>query len=217
MFSGPPGTGKTMSAGVVAELLGTTLLQVDLAAVVSKYIGETEKNLNLVFDTAMQGQGVLFFDEADVLFSRRTQVNDSNDKHSNMEAAYLLQKMEEYEGVVILATNYMQNIDEAFKRRIQFMIDFPFPDESGRRMLWEKAFPQQMEFDEIPDYDFLAKHFELTGSHIRNIALQAAFFAADGGKGVTMEYIVKALLWEMRKTGKRISREDLREYYIYYE
>lgn len=217
VFSGPPGTGKTMSAGVVAELLGTTLLQVDLAAVVSKYIGETEKNLNLVFDTAMQGQGVLFFDEADVLFSRRTQVNDSNDKHSNMEAAYLLQKMEEYEGVVILATNYMQNMDEAFKRRIQFMIEFPFPDESGRRMLWEKVFPQQLEFDGIPDYDFLAKHFELTGSHIKNIALQAAFFAADEGKGVSMEHIIKALLLEMRKTGKRISWEDLREYYIYYE
>lgn len=217
VFSGPPGTGKTMSAGIVAEFLGAALMQVDLSAVVSKYIGETEKNLNMVFDTAMQGQGVLFFDEADVLFSRRTQVNDSNDKHSNMEAAYLLQKMEEYEGVVILATNYIQNMDEAFKRRIPFMIEFPFPDETGRRMLWEKVFPQKIEFDGIPDYDFLARHFELTGSHIKNIALQAAFLAADKGQGVSMEHIIKALLLEMRKTGKRISREDLREYYIYYE
>lgn len=217
VFSGPPGTGKTMSAGIVADYLGTTLFRVDLAAVVSKYIGETEKNLSEVFETAKKGQGVLFFDEADVLFSKRTEVNNSNDKHSNMEAAYLLQKMEEYEGVIILATNYMQNMDEAFKRRIQFLIEFALPDEVCRRTLWEKVFPEQTEFDEEPDYDFLAKQFELSGSHIKNIALQAAFFAADEKKGVNMEHIIKALLLEMRKTGKRISREDLREYYIYYE
>lgn len=217
VFSGPPGTGKTMSAGIVADCLGTTLYRVDLAAVVSKYIGETEKNLSDVFKAAKKGQGVLFFDEADVLFSRRTEVNNSNDRHSNMETAYLLQKMEEYEGIVILATNYMQNMDEAFKRRIQFLIEFPFPDEKSRRILWEKVFPEETEFDGIPDYDFLARQFELTGSHIKNIALQAAFFAADEKKGVGMEHIIRALLLETGKTGKRISREDLREYYIYYE
>lgn len=217
IFSGPPGTGKTMSAGIIADYLGTTLFRVDLAAVVSKYIGETEKNLSEVFAIAKKGQGVLFFDEADVLFSKRTEVNNSNDKHSNMEAAYLLQKMEEYEGIVILATNYMQNMDEAFKRRIQFFIEFTLPDEVCRRTLWEKVFPEQTEFDEEPDYDFLAKQFELSGSHIKNIALQAAFFAADEKKGVNMKHIIKALLLEIRKTGKRVSREDLREYYIYYE
>lgn len=217
VFSGPPGTGKTMSAGIVADRLGTTLYRVDLAAVVSKYIGETEKNLSSVFETAKKGQGVLFFDEADVLFGRRTEVSNSNDRHSNMETAYLLQKMEEYEGVVILATNYMQNMDEAFKRRIQFLIEFPFPDVESRRMLWEKVFPEETEFDGIPDYDFLAQQFELTGSHIKNIALQAAFFAADEKKGVSMEHIIRALLLETGKTGKRISRQDLREYYIYYE
>ena len=195
VFSGPPGTGKTMSAGVVADYLGTTLYRVDLAAVVSKYIGETEKNLSEVFEIVHKGQGVLFFDEADVLFSRRTEVNNSNDKHSNMEAAYLLQKMEEYEGVVILATNYMQNMDEAFKRRIQFLIEFTLPDEACRRKLWEKFFPEQVEFEEEPDYDFLAKQFELSGSHIKNIALQAAFFAADEKKGVNMEHIIKALFF----------------------
>lgn len=217
VFSGPPGTGKTMSAGIVADYLGSTLYRVDLAAVVSKYIGETEKNLNIVFETVKKGRGVLFFDEADVLFSKRTEVENSNDKHSNMEVAYLLQKMEEYEGVVILATNYMQNMDEAFKRRIQFLIEFPFPDENLRRKIWEKAFPEQMEFDEMPDYAFLAKQFELSGSHIKNIALQAAFFAANEKSAMCMKYIIKALILEIRKTGKRISQGDLREYYMYYE
>ncbi len=217
IFSGPPGTGKTMSAGITADFLGTTLYRVDLAAVVSKYIGETEKNLNAVFEAVKKGQGVLFFDEADVLFNKRVEVQNSNDRHSNMEAAYLLQKMEEYEGVVILATNYIQNIDEAFKRRIQFLIEFPFPDEDCRKRIWETVFPEQIRFDEIPDYNFLAKQFELSGSYIKNIALQAAFFAADAGKGICMEHIIKALLLEIRKTGKRISREDLKEYHMYYE
>lgn len=217
VFSGPPGTGKTMSAAVVADYLDTVLYRVNLAAVVSKYIGETEKNLSSVFKTVKRKQGVLFFDEADVLFSKRTEVNNSHDKHSNMEAAFLLQKMEEYEGVVILATNYARNMDEAFKRRIPFWIDFSLPDEEGRRQLWEKVFPSELQFEEQPDYDFLAKHFDLSGSHIKNIALQAAFFAADEGKGVNMEHIIRALLLEVRKTGKSISREDLQQYYIYYE
>lgn len=212
LFSGPPGTGKTMTAGIVADYLGTTLYRVDLSAVVSKYIGETEKNLNTVFETVRKGQGVLFFDEADVLFGKRTEVKDSHDKHSNMEAAYLLQKMEEYEGVVILATNYIRNMDEAFKRRLPFMIEFPFPDAECRNKLWQKAFPEHVPWEEKPDYDFLAKQFELSGSNIKNIALQAAFFAAEDGKGVNMEFIIRAVLLEINKTGQQISREDLREY-----
>ncbi len=216
VFSGPPGTGKTMCAGIVADTLGTALYRVNLAAVVSKYIGETEKNLHAVFECAREGCGVLFFDEADVLFGRRTQVKDSNDKYSNMEAAYLLQKMEEYEGAVILATNLMQNMDEAFRRRIQFLIEFPMPDRESRRSLWEKAFPVQARLEEQPDYDFLAENFELSGSNIKNIALQAAFYAAEEGKGVKMEHIIRALLAEMRKSGRRITCGALREYGVYY-
>ncbi len=217
VFSGSPGTGKTMAAGIVADNLGTALYRVDLAAVVSKYIGETEKNLNTVFESVRKGQGVLFFDEADVLFSRRTTVSSSNDKHSNMEAAYLLQKMEEYDGVVILATNYMQNMDEAFKRRFQFVVHFPFPDEAQRKVLWEKAFPEHTAYLEDRDYCFLAAQFELSGSQIRNIALQAAFFAADGGAKVDMESVIRALILEMAKSGKRVTSGELREYQMYYK
>lgn len=217
LFSGPPGTGKTMAAGIIANQLGKTLYRIDLSAVASKYIGETEKNLNMVFDTGQKGQGVLFFDEADVLFGRRSEIGNSNDKHSNMEAAYLLQKMEEYEGIVILATNYMQNIDDAFKRRISFRINFLLPDMEHRKILWQKAFPEQARLDEAPDYDFLARQFELSGSQIKNIALQAAFFAAEAEKGIGMKEIVKALLIEFDKTGKRVTQKDLQEYYHYYE
>ena len=217
VFSGPPGTGKSMSAQAAANTLGTALYRVDLSAVVSKYIGETEKNLHTVFEIAGKGHGVLFFDEADVLFTKRTEVKDSHDKHSNMEAAYLLQKMEEYEGVVILATNYMQNMDEAFKRRISFWIEFPLPDEACRLRLWKKAFPRQVEFDQEPDYAFLAKQFELSGSHIKNIALQAAFFAAEENRAVGMEQIIHALLAEAKKEGRRISREALWQYEIYHK
>lgn len=217
VFSGSPGTGKTMAAGIVADNLGTALYRVDLAAVVSKYIGETEKNLNTVFESVRRGQGVLFFDEADVLFSRRTTVGSSNDKHSNMEAAYLLQKMEEYDGVVILATNYMQNMDEAFKRRFQFVVHFPFPDETQRKVLWEKAFPENTTSLEDRDYGFLAAQFELSGSQIRNIALQAAFFAADGDKKVDMESVIRALIMELAKSGKRVTSGELREYQMYYK
>lgn len=217
VFSGSPGTGKTMAAGIVADNLGTALYRVDLAAVVSKYIGETEKNLNTVFESVRRGQGVLFFDEADVLFSRRTTVSSSNDKHSNMEAAYLLQKMEEYDGVVILATNYMQNMDEAFKRRFQFVVHFPFPDETQRKALWEKAFPEHTACLEDGDYRFLAEQFELSGSQIRNIALQAAFFAADGDRKVDMESVIRALVLELAKSGKRITSGELQEYQMYYK
>ncbi len=224
VFSGAPGTGKTMSAGIVANTLGTVLYRVDLASVVSKYIGETEKNLYTVFETAKKGCGVLFFDEADVLFGKRTKMKDSHDRHSNMEVAYLLQKMEEYEGIVILATNYIQNLDEAFRRRINFFIEFPFPDEECRRRLWEKAFPEETLMAEIPDYAFLAKQFELSGSNIKNIALQAAFFAAEEyeqqgieNKGVGMEHIIQALIEETKKEGRRVSCQDLQSYGCYYK
>ena len=144
LFTGPPGTGKTMAAQVVSNELGLDVYKIELATVVSKYIGETEKNLNEIFQQARKSQVILFFDEADVLFSKRTEVKDSHDKYSNMEAAFLLQKMEEYDGITILATNYIQNFDEAFKRRIKFVIDFPFPNAEERRQIWQKVFPPQL-------------------------------------------------------------------------
>lgn len=216
IFSGPPGTGKTMAAQVMARELELELYKVELAAVVSKYIGETERNLNEIFEEAQKSQAVIFFDEADVLFSKRSEVKDSNDKYSNMEAAFMLQKIEEYTGIVILATNYQQNIDEAFKRRIKFLIDFCFPDSHYRKILWLKAFPEQLPIGGDIDYDFLAKNFELTGSNIRNIALNAAYLAAEQGSGVAMPHIIRAIVNEFGKSGKKLSRQELGEYYTDY-
>lgn len=213
IFSGPPGTGKTMAAQVMARELELELYKIELAAVVSKYIGETERNLNEIFEEAQKSQAIIFFDEADVLFSKRSEVKDSNDKYSNMEAAFMLQKMEEYNGIVILATNYQQNIDEAFKRRIKFLIDFSFPDKDYRKQLWQKAFPEQLPLDLYIDFDFLAEKFELTGSNIRNIALNAAYLAAADNSRVGMPHIISSIVNEFGKSGKKLSREELGEYY----
>ncbi len=213
LFSGPPGTGKTMAAQVIAGELGLELYRVNLAAVVSKYIGETEKNLQGIFDEAARLQAVLFFDEADVLFARRTEVRDSHDKYSNMEAAFLLQKMEEYAGVTILATNYLQNVDEAFKRRLTYMIDFPFPDRESRRRIWERVIPEKLPLLKDADLDFLAERFELSGSQIRSSLLNAAFLAAgQDSEGVGMEHILRAVQKELRKSGRQLTQRELGEY-----
>ena len=214
IFTGPPGTGKTMGAQVMAAELGMDIYKISLANVVSKYIGETEKNLNEIFEKAKLCQGILFFDEADVLFSKRTEVKDSNDKYSNMESAFLLQKMEEYNGVVILATNFVQNFDEAFKRRMRFIIDFPFPDVSLRRELWRKAFPEKAPLDHI-DFDYLVERFELSGSNIKNIALHSAYLAAgDGSRSIGMTHIMEALRNEYAKSGKAFTKAEAGEYYF---
>ena len=214
VFTGPPGTGKTMAVQVVSNELGLDVYKIELATVVSKYVGETEKNLSEIFNQAKKSQVVLFFDEADVLFSKRTEVKDSNDKYSNMEAAFLLQKMEEYDGVTILATNYIQNFDEAFKRRIKFVIDFPFPNEEQRREIWQKVFPPKLPLGEL-DYNYLTAKFELSGSNIKNIALHSAFLAAaDGNESVEMKHIMAALRNEFAKSGKMFTKEDAGEYYI---
>ncbi len=214
LFTGPPGTGKTMAAQVVSNELELDVYKIELATIVSKYIGETEKNLNEIFQQAEKSQVILFFDEADVLFSKRTEVKDSNDKYSNMEAAFLLQKMEEYDGITILATNYIQNFDEAFKRRIKFVIDFPFPDPEQRRQIWQKVFPTQMPLGEL-DFDFLTSRFELSGSNIKNIALHSAFLAAaDGSEKVEMKHIMAAIRNEFAKSGKIFTKEDAGEYYV---
>ncbi len=209
LLTGPPGTGKTMAAQVLAGAMGLELYKIQLPAVVSKYIGETEKNLRQIFREGKKSPAALFFDEADVLFGRRTEVKDSHDKYSNMEAAFLLQNMEEYAGVVILATNFPQNIDEAFRRRIKFTIEFSMPDRQHRRLLWEKSFPKQAPLGADVDLEYLAETFELSGSSIKNIAVNAAFLAAPGGEAVGMPHIIKALTGEYRKSGKYFSEEEL--------
>ncbi len=212
-FSGPPGTGKTMAAQVMAGELGMELYKVNLAAAVSKYVGETEKNLQEIFDEAARMQAILFFDEADVLFARRTEVRDSRDRYGNMEAAFLLQKMEEYAGVTVLATNYLQNMDEAFKRRLTHIIDFPFPDRDSRRRIWERATPGKLPLLGEVDLDFLAERFELSGSQIRSSLLNAAFAAAGrGDAGVGMEHILRAVRNEFQKSGRQLTQKDLGEY-----
>ncbi len=217
LFSGPPGTGKTMAAQIVASELGLELYKVELSAVVSKYVGETEQNLNQIFREAARSQAVLFFDEADVLFGKRTEVKDAHDKYNNMEAAYLLQKMEEYDGVSVLATNFLQNFDEAFKRRIRFIIEFPFPSAPYRLRLWQSVFPPQTPVSSDVDWEFLAEHFELSGSGIKNTAVNAAFLAARAGVSVGMEQILTALKREIFKNGKHLSREDFGAYYMLLE
>lgn len=214
LFSGPPGTGKTMAAQIAAGELGLELYKVDLSAVVSKYVGETEKNLSAIFREAARSQAVLFFDEADVLFSKRTEVKDAHDKYNNMEAAYLLQKIEEYEGVSILATNFLQNFDEAFKRRLKFIIHFPFPDAHYRLLLWRAVFPERTPVEADVDWEYLSAQFELTGSGIKNVAVNAAFLAAGEGTAVGMGHLLTAVRRELAKSGKVLTRSDFGEYYM---
>lgn len=210
VFYGPPGTGKTMAAQVIARELGLELYKVELTSIYSKYIGETEKNLDAIFEQARRSQIILFFDEADILFSKRTEIKDSHDKYSNMEAAYLLQKMEAYEGVTILATNYVENFDPAFNRRIKFMVNFPFPEEEQRRQIWENAIPEKAPCEEI-DFEFLST-FRLSGAQIKNIVLAAAFRAASGGNRLGMEQLVPALKNEYEKNGRMLQTIEMREY-----
>ena len=212
LFYGPPGTGKTMGAQVMANQLSMELYKVDLSSVMSKYIGETEKNLRKIFDEVKKSRSILFFDEADALFGKRTEVKDSHDKYANAETAYLLQKIEEYQGIVVLATNYMQNFDEAFKRRIKFIIEFPFPLPEYRLEMWKKVFPEQTPVEEL-DYEYLAEKFELSGSSIKNIAVAAAFLAAAQKETVGMKQILLALKEEMVKSGKSMPPESFGEYY----
>lgn len=213
IFAGPPGTGKTMAAQVFAGELGLELYKVELSAVVSKYVGETEKNLNEIFGQAEKSRIVLLFDEADVLFSRRTEVKEANDKYSNMEAAFLLQKIESYEGVTVLATNLIQNFDEAFKRRMKFVVEFPFPAKDERMEIWRKAVPEEMPVEDL-DYEYLARAFEFSGSNVRNTILHGAFLAADRGKALGMEEILQGVRNEYAKNGKTLTREELGEYYM---
>lgn len=202
LFSGPPGTGKTMAAEVLANELQLDLYKIDLSQVVSKYIGETERNLDRVFTAAENSNAILFFDEADALFGKRSEVKDSHDRYANIEIGYLLQKMEEYEGVAILATNVKHHIDEAFVRRMQAVVEFPFPEEAERRRVWQSAFPEEAPMGQDVDFVALARAVRLAGGNIKNIARLAAFLAAADGGVITMPHLVKASHREYQKLGR---------------
>jgi len=209
LFSGRSGTGKTMAAEVIANDLKINLYRVDLAGVVSKYIGETEKNLKNIFESARGNNTLLFFDEADSLFGKRTDIHDAHDRYSNLEVNYLLQKLEEHDGPVILATNRRKNIDEAFLRRIHFMVEFPLPSEPLRQVIWQKKIPALVPKSADLDVNFLAKQFEISGGDIKNAALQAAFMAAEAGTPLNMDHLLAALRREYLKMGKHFPGAQL--------
>lgn len=215
LFLGPPGTGKTMAAQVLANQLNLELYKVDLSGVLSKYIGETQKNLKEIFDEVAKSRSILFFDEADALFGKRVNVNDARDISANAQTAYLLQKMEEYDGITILATNLIQNFDDAYKRRMKYIIPFSLPKAGERRKLWKQVFPEKMPLGPDLDLEYLASNFELSGASIKNIALNGAFLAASRQETVGMEHLLISLQQEYQKAGKILGKEELKEYYIY--
>jgi SpoVK/Ycf46/Vps4 family AAA+-type ATPase len=211
LFAGPPGTGKTMAADVLAGALGLDLYKIDLSGVVSKYIGETEKNLARIFAEAATSNAILFFDEADALFGKRTAVRDAHDRYANIEISYLLQKMDEYEGVVILATNLRKNMDDAFVRRMHVAVEFPVPDAADRLRIWEQIWPAELPRDPVLDLAFLADRFEVAGGSIRNIALAGGFLAAADGGVVTMAHLLRATQREYQKMGKVLTSTEFGE------
>ena len=213
LFTGPSGTGKTMAAEVLAGELSLDLYQIDLSSVVSKYIGETEKNLSAIFREAEQSQALLFFDEADALFGKRTEVKDAHDRYANIEVNYLLQRVEQYEGVVILATNLQQNLDDAFLRRMQEVLEFPFPDEALRERIWRGHLPENAPRQSDIDFSFLAQKFKMTGGNIKNIVLGAAFLAAQESKPIDMTHLILATKAEYQKEGKLAIKTDFGPYF----
>ncbi len=213
LFAGPSGTGKTMAAEIIARELGLDLYKVDLAAVVSKYIGETEKNLERIFGEAQDSDAILFFDEADALFGRRSEVKDAHDRYANIETAYLLQRTEEYNGLVILASNIKKNIDEAFVRRLHFVVDFPFPEEAERLEIWRRTVPAEAPLAADIDLPFLARKLKTTGGNIRNIILMAAFLAAEEKQPIAMRHLVRGASYEFQKMGKLVVEGDFERYF----
>ncbi len=210
LFAGASGTGKTMAAEVVAGELDLDLYRIDLASVISKYIGETEKNLGRVFDAAEEGGAILLFDEADALFGKRSEIRDSHDRYANVEISYLLQRMEAYRGLAILTTNMRQALDQAFLRRIRFIVEFPFPDRAERAEIWKRIFPSEMPRSEL-EIDKLAR-LSVAGGSIRNIALNAAFLAAEDGAAVGMGHLLQAAHNEYMKSQKTIPEREIRDW-----
>jgi hypothetical protein len=213
LFAGPSGTGKTLAAEVIAGTLGLDLYVVDLSSVVDKYVGETEKNLERIFNGARGLNGVLFFDEADALFGKRSAVSDGHDRYANIEVAYLLQRMEQFDGISILATNLTANLDDAFTRRIDVRVVFPQPEAPERRRLWARHLPPSLPVADDVDVDFLAAAFRLAGGEIRNVTLAAAYDAASAEEPVGMAHLVRATAREYRKLGRLCTEEDFGPYF----
>jgi hypothetical protein len=213
LFAGPSGTGKTMAAEVLASELGLDLYTVDLATVVDKYVGETEKNLDRIFAEAERVNGVILFDEADALFGKRSEVSDAHDRYANVEVAYLLQRMELFDGIAILATNLRANLDEAFTRRLDSLVDFPDPEAEYRRRLWERSLGTTMPRTADLDLDFLAESFKLSGGAIRNIAVAAAYAAAEARRPLDMGDLVRATQREYMKLGRMVVESEFGPYY----
>jgi ATPase family associated with various cellular activities (AAA)/Winged helix domain, variant len=212
LFAGESGTGKTLAAQVVAGELGLELFRVDLATVVSKYVGETEKNLDRIFGAAEGSNAMLLFDEADALFGKRSEVRDAHDRYANVEVAYLLQRIEGYAGAVILTTNLRQNVDEGFLRRLDLVVDFPFPQAGDREELWRRLLPAHAPLERL-DIPFLASRFKLAGGSIRNAALTATLLAADERSPITMELLVRAVALEYEKLGRLTLEADFERFH----
>ena len=206
LFAGPSGTGKTMAAEVLANQLKLDLYRIDLASTVSKYIGETEKNLAKIFDAAERSGAILFFDEADALFSKRVEVRDGHDRYANIETNYLLQRMEDYRGLAILATNRKANLDDAFMRRLRFLVDFPAPDAALRRKIWQRCFPPSAQVAAL-DFTFLSR-LEIPGGNIRNISVNAAFLAAPEGRPISLDHVLHAVRREYAKIDKLVVESE---------
>jgi SpoVK/Ycf46/Vps4 family AAA+-type ATPase len=213
LFAGDSGTGKTLAAEVLAGALELDLYVIDLATVVDKYIGETEKNLDRIFREADRVNGVLLFDEADAIFGKRSEVQDARDRYANVEVAYLLQRMERFDGTAILTTNLRANIDDAFLRRIDSLVDFPLPDEDMRRLIWERHLPASLPRADDVDLAFLSKAFDLAGGNIKNIALSAAFLAAATDAVLTMDTLIRATAREYRKLGRLVLPTEFGPYH----
>jgi SpoVK/Ycf46/Vps4 family AAA+-type ATPase len=210
LFAGPSGTGKTLAAEVLATELRLDLYRIDLSAVVSKYIGETEKNLKQVFDAAESGGCLLLFDEADALFGKRSEVKDSHDRYANIEVGYLLQRMESFQGLAVLTTNLKSSLDKSFQRRLRFTVDFPFPDAAQREQIWARAFPAQTPTLDLDPVRLSA--LNMTGGNIHNIALNAAFLAADAGQPVGMSHILQAAQLEAIKAEWTLAEVEVRRW-----
>jgi SpoVK/Ycf46/Vps4 family AAA+-type ATPase len=212
LFYGHSGVGKTMAVEVLAHELNLEIFKIDLSTVVSKYIGETEKNLSRIFQEAEDSNSILFFDEADALFGKRSEVKDAHDRYANIEINYLLQRMEEFDGLVVLATNLRRNIDDGFFRRMHFVVELPFPDEPHRYRIWKQHFPKGAPLSTDVDFDYLAKRFALAGGHIRNVAVNAAFLAASNSGTIHMEHVIRATMREYEKIGKVCTESEFAPY-----
>jgi len=213
LFAGQSGTGKTMAAEVIANDLGLDVYKIDLSGLVSKYIGETEKNLARVFEEASDTNAILFFDEADAVFGKRSEVRDSHDRYANIEVSYLLQKMEEYDGIVVLATNLRSNLDEAFLRRMRAIVEFPFPEVEDRLRIWQRTFSPGAPLAPDVDLGFMAKQFRIAGGNIRNIVLLAAFLAASHDEDIGMLHLIQGAKREYQKLGRLIAESDFGRWY----